>query len=542
MPPAARARSEARRGLCTVTALLALLLAVWPIAAAAATFTIRPYLQRVTQTSIVICWETDQPADAVVQYGLHNLADEAALAEPATRGEVTLTGLQPQTAYRYRVRVVPDGPSAGGTFRTAVQRTSPFVFGVYGDTRGDTEGHAFALDALLAFKPHFVINTGDLVELASEADWVRFWSTLNPLQGQWNLAAHVPCYPVVGNHDLAFVSEQGEELLYDSPGPQEAIALWRRFFSLPTNGPQGQFYTGEPQGYDYSFSERVYSFKYGVAKFIVLDVNDDATAELDTNRYMAASGAPSYHPGSLQYQWLERELADGRKTCAFTFVFCHHSPFSSSTHSQPGEPLSGRPLRVLNDLFLQYGVTTVFSGHDHCYERSLYKDAKTGAELNYIVAGGGGAPLYGVDPDAAKDNPHLVTHYGRKGSQEFSVIKVSIEPDEAGVPGKWWAAITPIKALIEHGQAFDRVRLAGFDPLAASEAPQPAVKAPPQQLDALPEHLQKRVRDFQDAYNSKAGDPKYKKEFDLNNDGKIDFRDLAIFSGRFPSNREINEK
>ena len=38
--------------------------------------------------------------------------------------------------------------------------------------------------------------------------------------------------------------------------------------------------------------------------------------------------------------------------------------------------------------FVQYGVDLVFNGHDHDYERSVAKG------VIYIVAGGGGAPLY----------------------------------------------------------------------------------------------------------------------------------------------------
>ena len=42
----------------------------------------------------------------------------------------------------------------------------------------------------------------------------------------------------------------------------------------------------------------------------------------------------------------------------------------------------------------------VFSGHDHLYERSEKN------EVRYIISGGGGAPLYGVNADTkGKQNP-----------------------------------------------------------------------------------------------------------------------------------------
>ncbi|MGB9587887.1 MAG: hypothetical protein ACPL7O_06860, partial [Armatimonadota bacterium] len=44
---------------------------------------------------------------------------------------------------------------------------------------------------------------------------------------------------------------------------------------------------------------------------------------------------------------------------------------------------------IFPDLAKKYGITAIFSGHDHTYERSL-RDG-----VHYIVTGGGGAPTYG---------------------------------------------------------------------------------------------------------------------------------------------------
>jgi acid phosphatase type 7 len=46
----------------------------------------------------------------------------------------------------------------------------------------------------------------------------------------------------------------------------------------------------------------------------------------------------------------------------------------------------------LEPILLEGGVTAVFNGHDHNYQHHL----KSG--LHHIVTGGGGAPLYDVDP------------------------------------------------------------------------------------------------------------------------------------------------
>jgi hypothetical protein len=99
-------------------------------------------------------------------------------------------------------------------------------------------------------------------------------------------------------------------------------------------------------------------------------------------------GYGDYTPGKPQYEWLVSDLAGTSKP--WKFVFFHIPPYSSGGH---GSDLNVR--QTLAPLFEQYGVTIVFNGHDHDYERS-------GANgVTYIVTGGGGAPLY----PKVHDNP-----------------------------------------------------------------------------------------------------------------------------------------
>ncbi len=93
-------------------------------------------------------------------------------------------------------------------------------------------------------------------------------------------------------------------------------------------------------------------------------------------------------PGSGQYQWLLQQLEDARLPI---FIMLHHPIFSSGRHGNtPGLSL------FLPTLFERYHVKAVFAGHDHCYERSLFKG------IHYITTGGGGAPLY----DNSSRNDH----------------------------------------------------------------------------------------------------------------------------------------
>jgi len=120
---------------------------------------------------------------------------------------------------------------------------------------------------------------------------------------------------------------------------------------------------------------RWYSFDSGDAHFVCLQVD----------------GYGDYTPGQPQYEWLVGDLAGTSKP--WKFVFFHIPPYSSGGH---GSDLNVR--QTLGPLFEQYGVTIVFNGHNHDYERSVANG------VTYIVTGGGGAPLY----PKAHDNPASV--------------------------------------------------------------------------------------------------------------------------------------
>jgi 3',5'-cyclic AMP phosphodiesterase CpdA len=66
-----------------------------------------------------------------------------------------------------------------------------------------------------------------------------------------------------------------------------------------------------------------------------------------------------------QLQWLERELQNSRED--WKIPYFHHPLYSSG--DRHGSDLPKR--RVLEPLFLKYGVTVVFAGHDHVYERVM---------------------------------------------------------------------------------------------------------------------------------------------------------------------------
>jgi 3',5'-cyclic AMP phosphodiesterase CpdA len=80
-----------------------------------------------------------------------------------------------------------------------------------------------------------------------------------------------------------------------------------------------------------------------------------------------------------QLKWLEDELA--KDTSEWKITFHHHPPYSSG-----GKHGSDTALRkVVEPIFVKYGVNADFAGHDHFYER-----IKPQKGIYYFVSGAGG--------------------------------------------------------------------------------------------------------------------------------------------------------
>jgi len=334
-----------------------------------------PYIKAITATSATILWETDAPSKSVVEFGTDKrlgkesesnseakkLVPDINLASTtvtANINAVTITGLQPDTTYYYRVSSLKK-PAGVYQFRTAPEPGGAFRFVVYGDNRGaaagEQENHKKVAASVesLSPQPMLIINTGDLVfrgkiitkhgsEGIYKDEWQLFFDVIK------SLATHTAYYPVFGNHD--------------SDGTSEKTRVFSAFFPKGVNSPENTYY----------------SFDIGNVHFIILN------SEID------------YSNGSPQYNWLVMDLKNTMAAPHVKFVIAsmHRPPYTiSESHS------SDLGIRnTLSPLFEAYRVDLVFSGHNHLYERSKpitsgVVDAKNG--VYYIIAGGGGAPLYG---------------------------------------------------------------------------------------------------------------------------------------------------
>ena len=269
-----------------------------------------PYLSSVTQTSMVISWQTDIASDSEVDYGLTE--SHGSIIRDTSRVTIhslELSGLTPSTTYHYQVK---SGQTTGedNIFQTAITPDEDFVFVAYGDTRTNASDHLSVVSRIIALNPKLVLNTGDLVEVGnSEYQWDIYFDTIK------DLARNTPIYSVIGNHEA------------ESP-------LYYNQFFLPQNNPDS--------------TEKYYSFDYGNSHFIALNTNI------------------SYLAGSAQYTWLENDLK-AASSASYTFVFFHHPPYCSG--ASHGSDLNVQ--RTLCPLFETYGVDMVFNSHDHIYERTI---------------------------------------------------------------------------------------------------------------------------------------------------------------------------
>jgi 3',5'-cyclic AMP phosphodiesterase CpdA len=329
-----------------------------------------PLVQRVAETSATVVVETDLPASAELAWGATSALGQraaAAVEGGGRRHRFELSGLPSDAAVHYQVTV--DGVAgAARTFATAPRAGDVLRVAVYGDVRGGHATHGKIISAIAAEAPDLVLASGDLVMRGTdEADWQRFFAVTA------DLMASTPFYSCVGNHDVGRAGD-----------------LARRFsdiFALPPGPPD------RPAGGGW------YSF----------DVAGVHVVMLDSNSYEDAT----------QRRWLETDLAAARKAKARAIIaVTHDGPFARGLHG--GNSLAAREYVPI---LVRHGVTLVISGHDHIYQRGRQ------SELDYVVSGGGGAPLYRVSC-GVKGRPACKTDDGMLHvAREHHYLMLSVYPN-----------------------------------------------------------------------------------------------------------------
>ncbi|GFR53263.1 hypothetical protein Agub_g16045 [Astrephomene gubernaculifera] len=290
---------------------------------------------------------------------------------------VLLTGLTPRTTYRYQL-AGRDGRLAGGYSFTTLPLTTnvyPLRIGLIADV-GQTVNSSATRDHLAANRPQVVLHVGD-------NSYSDNYNAGNPNltdgkgtnQNRWDshaqlwqsLFSAVPVLNCAGNHEL------------EMSGISAFINSTTSSFSFPSNYPFQSYAArfpapGTPAASLGAITPALY-YSTVIAGAVTL---------ITLNNYIP------FQPGSPQHSWALAEFAkvDRAKT-PWLFVQFHAPPYHTYfVHYKEMECF----MSVWEDVFYNYGVDLVLSGHVHAYERThpLYKYRPDSCGPVYLTIGDGG--------------------------------------------------------------------------------------------------------------------------------------------------------
>ena len=264
--------------------------------------------------------------------------------------EISVNGLEPATEYVY---TVGDGfNERDGKFKTALEQgdESSFTFAYLADTQVSNASNAKALGATLAKvnekNPDFVYLAGDVTDKSTnESQWEWLFNNDGVYStGGEDMFANNLVAVTQGNHD-------NNEMYQHINAPEEAGKI-------------------------------VYSFDYGCAKFIILN--------LESARYDEDARAQ-------QEAYLRDTVKDAKSNGQWTIVGFHKSLYTGASHITDSDIIAAR--KFWAPIFAETDVDLVLQGHDHVYSRGFV--TAEGENANPTVLEDGtiiqpDAPLYMV--------------------------------------------------------------------------------------------------------------------------------------------------
>jgi len=313
-------------------------------------------------------------------------------------------GSPADAAHRDAASPGPDAAHAGLDAAAAgPDAATPWSFVVIGDnqfaTTSCTSGvpERLALPkAVVAASPTLVVHVGDLMDHGYESGaYAQFKSCYAGLLGD------APFFPVAGNHDLgsgaavAFRSYLEEVLKVTNP--KVYGSAWGKDFKVSYGDDPTAYSTDPskpanrpdlPSGFSF---KTFHAFKFRNAYFVGLE----SGTEWWTNTPVS---------------WVAKHLAAARADPSIDhiFVWLHHPLYSST---MPDDDATQDSLlfvrKAYEATFRKYGVTAVFSGHAHLYDRFYVPDTdlatrtatppatypRTQTAIHHIIVGGAGGPL-----------------------------------------------------------------------------------------------------------------------------------------------------
>jgi hypothetical protein len=317
-----------------------------------------PYMQKVTENSIIIKWRTDVATNSRVVFGSNeaSLTNEVSFQNNVTDHTVQLSGLSPLTEYYYAVgnsTQILSGPQ-NHRFRTHPLNgeSVPVRVWAIGDFgKGNTE-QVQVKSSYETYADTVETNVwmwlGDNVY--DDGKDSEYQTRLFELNGFKDVFNRLPFWPSPGNHDYNEVWEQST--LFGIP-----------YSNIPLSQHEGPYFDmvdvpqqGEAGGFP-SQLEVYYSFDYGDVHFLSLN------SEL-------WDFAQTLNGINQMKTWIEQDLIQNDKT--FTIAYFHQPPYSKGSHdSDDAYELVMKAMREhVIPLLESYDVDLVVCGHSHVFERS----------------------------------------------------------------------------------------------------------------------------------------------------------------------------
>ena len=295
----------------------------------------QPYLQKATQNSIVVLWQSPLSEIGCVVYGKNNtkICEENA----SKYHRVEITGLQAAEDYQYEVQsksLTIDNTSRYFSTLNPDDTLKQYIW-VLGDSGKANKAQAEIRDAMAQHLGDKTLHTWLMLGDNAYRSGTQKDFTKGLFQPYKETLKTKVLWPVIGNHDAR------RWAFYD-------------IFEFPTQGESGGVASG---------SESYYSFEQGNVHFVMLDSHTE-------NREKDGDMA----------KWLEKDLSHNKKT--WTVVAFHHPPYSKGSHDSDSYYDSrGRMVTMRENilpLLEKYDADLVLSGHSHVYERSLLSHKQYG--------------------------------------------------------------------------------------------------------------------------------------------------------------------
>jgi len=387
-----------------------------------------PYIQNVSKTGATISWATrtfDNTGQVVFWEpgGSSNTVVSSVRTIRVSDDEITdfdlqhhesrLSGLNPDTDYCYRVEHGGAVIASGLNFRTAWDGSRPEVkFLVFGDSGDHYTVPWWVRDAFMQkesdgsprYPFDFWIGLGDIAYYNGTYNdfdryyfhsWQGNFESGNELDLSKSFMWQKPTYHAVGNHE--YYDDEGTWDLNDA---QAYLSIFD--FPVPDDIPAGD-------------EERYYSFDYGNTHFV----------SIDGQKF--TSSTPTAYTSMLA--WLEDDLA--ASNAFWKIVAIHHTPFSSGSHGTYGDgPANWRMRENMVPILQQYGVSIVFQGHDHLYQRSK----RIKVDANGKIIRETGPSVKGEVPSSIVEFDDGIV-YVVAGNGGIDLRNRNAEADEPGTPG-----------------------------------------------------------------------------------------------------------